>query len=134
MGLDIERDLGQGITQKRRNGPKRIDIERDMVLQRRKKQVNPISQMGLSVKLIILPKNQEGMVSISQQKVLVMDKMGMGEMRVEMIKRNLEVLNNDFEDKGEEESDTEDSYELEIPPRQLNQVTPGGRVLKIKLS
>ena len=40
----------------------------------------------------------------------------------------------DFEDKGEEESDTEDSYELEITPRQLNQVTPGGRVLKIKLS
>ena len=40
----------------------------------------------------------------------------------------------DFEDKGEEESDTEDSYELEISPKQLNQVTPGGGVLKIKLS
>ena len=40
----------------------------------------------------------------------------------------------DFEDKGEEESDTEDSYELEISPKQLNQVIPGGGVLKIKLS
>ena len=39
-----------------------------------------------------------------------------------------------FEDKGEEESDTEDSYELEITPKQLSQVTPGGGVLKIKLS
>ena len=39
-----------------------------------------------------------------------------------------------FEDKGEEESDTEDSYELEISPKQLNQVTPGRGVLKIKLS
>ena len=40
----------------------------------------------------------------------------------------------DFEDNGEEESDTEDSYELEISPKQLNQVTPGEEVLKIKLS
>ena len=36
-----------------------------------------------------------------------MDKMGMGEMRVGMIRRNLEILNM-TEDKGEEESDTED--------------------------
>ena len=32
------------------------------------------------------------------------------------------------------ESDTEDSYELEIAPQQLSQVTPGGGALKIKLS
>ena len=30
----------------------------------------------------------------------------------------------DFENKREEESATEDSYELEITPRQLSQVTP----------
>ena len=35
---------------------------------------------------------------------------------------------------GHEESDTEDSYELEITPQQLSQVTPGGGALKIKLS
>ena len=39
-----------------------------------------------------------------------------------------------FENGGHEESDTEDSYELEITPQQLSQVTPGGGVLKIKLS
>ena len=33
-----------------------------------------------------------------------------------------------------EESDTEDSHELEITPQQLSQVTPGGGALKIKLS
>ena len=33
-----------------------------------------------------------------------------------------------------EESDMEDSYEFEITPQQLSQVTPGGRALKIKLS
>ena len=40
----------------------------------------------------------------------------------------------DFENKKDEESDTEDSCELEITPKQLSQVVPGGGVLKIKLS
>ena len=39
-----------------------------------------------------------------------------------------------FENNSHEESDTEDSYELEITPQQLSQVTPGGGALKIKLS
>ena len=38
-----------------------------------------------------------------------------------------------FENDSHEESDTEDSYELEIT-QQLSQVTPGGGALKIKLS
>ena len=49
-------------------------------------------------------------------------------------KKKFRNTKDDFEDKREEESDTEDSYELEITPRQLSQVTPGGGVLKIKLS
>ena len=40
----------------------------------------------------------------------------------------------DFEEKDEEESDTEDSFEFEITPQQLSQVTPGGGVLKLTLS
>ena len=39
-----------------------------------------------------------------------------------------------FENDSHEESDTEDSYEFEITPQQLIQVTPGGGALKIKLS
>ena len=39
-----------------------------------------------------------------------------------------------FENDSHEESDTEDSYELEITPQQLSRVTPGGGALKIKLS
>ena len=39
-----------------------------------------------------------------------------------------------FENDSHEESDTEDSYELEITPQQLSQVTPGAGALKIKLS
>ena len=38
------------------------------------------------------------------------------------------------ESNSHEESDTEDSYEFEITSQQLRQVTPGGGVLKIKLS
>ena len=37
-----------------------------------------------------------------------------------------------FENDSHEEIDTEDSYELEITPQQLSQVTPGGGALKIK--
>ena len=75
-------------------------IERDMVLEKRNKQVSPTSQMGLKVKLIILPKDQEEMVGISQQRVLVMDKMGMGEIRVGMKRRNLEIPNMNLKIKG----------------------------------
>ena len=48
-------------------------------------------------------------------------------------KRKFRNSKYDFEDK-DEESDTEDSCELEITPKQLSQVVPGGGVLKIKLS
>ena len=39
-----------------------------------------------------------------------------------------------IENDSHEESDTEDSYEFEITPQQLSQVTPGGGTLKVKLS
>ena len=48
-------------------------------------------------------------------------------------KRKFKNSKYDFEDKKDEESDTEDSCELEITPEQLSQVVPGGGVLKIKL-
>ena len=49
-------------------------------------------------------------------------------------KRKFRNSKYDFEDKKDEESDTEDSCELEITPKQLSQVVPGAGVLKIKLS
>ena len=49
-------------------------------------------------------------------------------------KRKFRKSKYDFEDKKDEESDTEDSCELEITHKQLSQVVPGGGVLKIKLS
>ena len=60
--------------------------------------------------------------------------MGMG--RIKMIKtgEDLETLNMILRKKDEEESDTEDSFEFEITPQQLSQVTPGGGVLKLTLT
>ena len=49
-------------------------------------------------------------------------------------KRKFRNSKYDFEDKKDEESDTEDSCELEITAEQLSQLVPGGGVLKIKLS
>ena len=53
-------------------------------------------------------------------------------MRIEMIKRSIEILGLVLKNDSHEESDAEDSFE--ITPQQLSQVTPGGGVLKIKLS
>ena len=47
-------------------------------------------------------------------------------------KRKFKNSKYDFEDEKDEENDTEDSCELEITPKQLSWVVPGGGVLKIK--
>ena len=49
-------------------------------------------------------------------------------------KRKNKNTKNDFADVDEEERDTEDSFELEITPQQLSQVTLGGGVLRLSLS
>ena len=49
-------------------------------------------------------------------------------------KKKYRDIKYDFEEKNEEESDTEDSFEFEITPQQLSQVTPGGGVLKLILT
>ena len=124
-GARYEKELEVGYNPKEKNGPKGMAIERDMVLEKRKKEVSPTSQMGLRAKLIILPKDQEKMVGISQQRVLVVDKMGMREMRVEMIRKKLEIINITLRIKGKERV---------TQKILMSQVTPGGGVLKIKLS
>ena len=61
--------------------------------------------------------------------------MVMGMVKIKMIKIETDIdTKYDFEEKDEEGSDTEDSFEFEITPQQLSQVTPGGRVLKLTLS
>ena len=63
-----------------------------------------------------------------------MDKVEMGEMKIEMIKNKIGILELVLKMIVMKRCDTEDSYEFEITPQQLSQVTPGGGALKIKLS
>ena len=63
-----------------------------------------------------------------------MDKVEMGDDEDRNDKKKYRDTRIGFENDSHEESDTEDSYELEITPQQLSQVTPGGGALKIKLS
>ena len=102
-----------------------------MVLEKENKQAGHLNQMGLKVRFTTLQKNQEEVIDISPIRLLVIDKMGVGKMKVKGIEGNFKY---DLGDVKDEESDTEDSCELEITPEQLSQVVPGGGVLKIKLS
>ena len=58
---------------------------------------------------------------------------GNGEDRNDKNRKRYRDTKYDLEEK-DEESDTEDSFEFEITPQQLSQVTPGGGVLKLTLS
>ena len=57
-----------------------------------------------------------------------------GEDKGDKNRKKYRDIKYDFEIKDEEESDTEDSFEFEITPQQLSQVTPGGGVLKLTLT
>ena len=59
---------------------------------------------------------------------------GNGEDKDDKNRKKYRDTKYDFEEENEEESDTEDSFEFEITPQQLSQVTPGGGVLKLTLT
>ena len=59
---------------------------------------------------------------------------GNGEDKDDKNRKRYRDTRYDFEEGDEEEIDTEDSFEFEITPQQLSQVTPGGGVLKLTLS
>ena len=59
---------------------------------------------------------------------------GNGEDRNDRNRKKYRDTKYDFEEENEEESHTEDSFEFEITPQQLSQVTPGRGVLKLTLT
>ena len=90
-GTWYRKEFGAGYNPKVGNGLKEMTMGKGMVLKRRRGQVSPTGKMGPGVKLTILPKNRERMVNISQQKVLVTDKMGVEKTKARVIKGNLEI-------------------------------------------
>ena len=59
---------------------------------------------------------------------------GSGEDKDDQNRKRYRDTKYDFKEEDEEGSDTEDSFEFEITPQQLSQVTPGGGVLKLTLT
>ena len=133
-GLGIEEDLGQDIAPKIGSGLKEMAMGKDMVPKKRKGQISPIDKMEPKVKLTIPPKNQQRVVNIFPMKGTGNRQDENGGDKDRDDKRKFRNSKYDFENKKDEESDTEDSCELEITPKQLSQVVPGGGELKIKLS
>ena len=90
----------------------------------------------LKLKHTTPPQREGSPMGMHHLEELVMGrKMVMGMVKIRMIKTEKDRdTKYDFEEKDEEESDTEDSFEFEITPQQLSQVTPGGGVLKLTLS
>ena len=66
-------------------------MEENTVLEKRRGQIVPISQIVLKVMFTIPCRNQEEMVGISQQRGLTLDKIGMEEMKVGTIKGNFKI-------------------------------------------
>ena len=64
----------------------------NMVQEVKEKVTRLIELMELKPRVIILLMSHKGRVVISQLKVLGMDKVEMGEMKIEMIKRNTGIL------------------------------------------
>ena len=93
-----------------------------------------IELIELELRVIILLMSHKDKAVISQLKALGMDKVEMGGDEDRNDKKKYRDTGIGFENDSHEESDTEDSYELEITLEQLSQVTPGGGASKIKLS
>ena len=135
MELGIVMELGMVMEVK--VGDKGMVMVRNMELEIREDKERPIDHLVLKAKPITQPVELEELVSIHHPGALAVAREAMVEMgviRVMVTKRKYRNTKYDFEDVDEEESDTEDSFELEITPQQLSQITPGGGVLKLTLS
>ena len=108
--------------------------QREWIWKRKKRQVNPISQTELSESDLFSSQGPRKNGRYLPMKSPGNGQGGNGGDEGMDDRKRFRNTKYDFEDEREEESDTEDSYELKITPKQLSQVTPVGGVLKIKLS
>ena len=128
-GLGIEKNLGQDITPKKGNGyGKRYGTREKKRTDKSYRQNGTQSQTYYTTQ----ESRKNGQYLPTKGTSNGQDGNGGDDGRDD--KRKFRNSKYDFEDKKDEESDTEDSCELEITPEQLSQVVPGGGVLKIKLS
>ena len=125
-----------GYPSENRNWKQKMDIVEGMAMGIKTGREGPMGGLLLRLKHITPPQGEGFPMEIHHPEEWVVDReMVMGMVKIKMIKieKSIETLNS-FEEEDEEESDTEDSFEFEITPQQLSQVTPGGGVLKLTLT
>ena len=115
-GLGMERNLGQGITLKRGNGPKGMVMKRDGTGKEKEmgKSYKPNGAQSQTYYTIQGPRRNGRYLPV---KGSGNGQDGNGGEKGKDDKKKFRNTKYDFEDKREEESDTEDSYELEITPQ-----------------
>ena len=137
MDIDLDVIMDLSMVMKIRIGDKELVMERGMVLKIRKGQERSIEHQVPKVIPIIPTIDTGNLLSLHHQGGLVVTRevmMEMGGDKGNGGRKKYRNTNYDLGDEDEEESDTEDSFELEITPQQLSQVTSGGGVLKLTLS
>ena len=92
-GTWYRRGFGAGYSPKDGKWPQGNGYGKRYGTKEKKRTDKSYRQNGTQSQTTIPPKNQERMVNISQQKVPVTDKMGMGEIKTGMIEGNLEIPN-----------------------------------------
>ena len=137
MGNDLDTVMGLSMVMKIRIGDKEMVMERSMVLGIRKGKEN-FTEHQVPKAIPIIPTIETGnLLSLHHQGGTGGGQRGddgSGGDKGNGDREEYRNTNYELGDEDEEESDTEDSFELEITPQQLSQVTPGGGVLKITLS
>ena len=133
-GLDMKKNLGQGTTLKRKKNSQGNDYRKRYGTGEKKETGKSYKSNGAQSQTYYTTQGPRRNGRYLPAKGPGNGQDGNGGDEGMDDKKKFRNTKYDFEDKGEEESDTEDSYELEITPKQLCQVTPGGGVLKIKLS
>ena len=128
-GLGIEKNLGQGMAPKIGNGLKEMAMGKDMVPKKRKGQISHRPNRTQS-QMYYTTQEPRKNVKYLPMKGTGNGQDGKGEDKGRNDKRKFRNSKYDFEDKKDKESDTEYSCELEITPKQLSQVVPGGGVLR----
>ena len=83
---------GQDILSRRKEELNGVDMGGNMVQEVKEKVTRLIELMELKPRIVILLMSHKNRVVISQLKVLGMDKVEIGEMKIEMIKRNTGIL------------------------------------------
>ena len=132
VGPIIEMGIRWDIPVKIESRNKGMDMVEGMAMGIETNKEGPMEGLLLRLKHTTPPQREGFPMETHYPEEWVVDR-GMVKIKMIKIKKRYRNTKYDFEEENEE-SDTEDSFEFEITPQQLSQVTPGGGVLKLTLT